>query len=76
MFFQKGMKISGKDERDEISERRREMVMRYIFRKPVFNALLNYVFTPLLGKIMKPDRIVSRLIMSFLEMQSSISLTL
>lgn len=76
LVFQRKMKVGSRVEKDEIRERRSEMLTRYIFRKPFFNFMLKYVFAPVLGKIMKPERVLSRLIMSVLEMQSSISLTL
>ena len=52
------------------------MVIRSIFRKPVFDVLLKFVFIPLLNKMIKPERFISKGILSLLEMQSSISLTL
>lgn len=52
------------------------MIMRYLFRKPFFLLLKRLLIEPLLAKIIKPERMVSKLILSIIEMQSSISLTL
>jgi hypothetical protein len=50
--------------------------MRYLFRRPVFLILKKNIIEPLLKKIMKEDRMAYKLILSILEMQSSITLTI
>ena len=52
------------------------MLKRYIFRKPLFNVLKSMVIVPVLKKFMKEERMVFSLLMSLLEMQSSVTLTL
>jgi len=50
--------------------------MRYLFRRPLFLALKKYLIEPCLQKVMRKDRIIYKIILSLLEMQSSITLTL
>ena len=76
LIFQRGLNVTSEDEKNEIKRRKSEMISRYIFRRPFFLLLKKILFEPLLAKIIKPERAVSKLIMSLLEMQSSISLTL
>lgn len=59
-----------------MGRRKNELVMRYLFRKPFFTLLKRLLIEPLLAKIIKPERMASKLILSLIEMQSSISLTL
>ena len=76
LVFQRGLKVTSDEDKKEMSRRKNQMIMRYIFRRPFFMLLKRLLIEPLLAKIIKPERMVSKIIMSLIEMQSSISLTL
>ena len=75
-IFQKGIKVKSIEEREEIMSRKKSIIKRYIFRKPLYNLLRQLVIVPVLSKIIRPERAISNFIMSLFDMQSSISLTL
>jgi hypothetical protein len=47
-----------------MGRRKMEIIMRYIFRRPFFLLLKKIIIEPLLAKIIKPERVVSKLILS------------
>lgn len=59
-----------------MGSRKREFFFRYLFKKPVFLLLLAKVIKPFLSLFIREDRMLYKIIMYLLEMQSIITLTL
>ena len=60
----------------ELSQRKRDMVSKAVFRPPFFGRVFKpRVVEPILNRLMSSDRWLYRIIMYILEMRSSITLT-
>ena len=77
IFLHRDMKVRDVNEKAELDGRNRTMVMKMIFRNPFYESIFKpKIVVPLLDKILKKDGWPTRIIMSLLEMRSSVSLTI
>lgn len=75
-ILQGRMKVSTVEEAKELEQRRKDIIYRYIFRKPFYHLIKAKLIEPLLKLLMREDRLFYRLIISLCDMQSTITLTL
>lgn len=54
LYFQKNIKVNTEEEKAELRKRKKDAIMRYIFKKPFFMLLKQFLLCPLLEKTMKP----------------------
>lgn len=54
LIFQRGLKVTSNQEKEEMGRRKTDLITRYLFRKPFFLLLKRILIEPLLAKIIKP----------------------